>query len=144
MAASYPHPSFHFQVEAGFTRIGFARVQLPRIERDVIQYRDGSDLVDAVRKLPGLLRLGDCALERGVVPPDNEFFRWINTAGVGTVERRDVVVKLLDAQHQPTMVWRLRSCFPVALEWSTLDAQSSSVLIETLRLSVEAVEVETF
>jgi phage tail-like protein len=143
MAANLPHPSFQFQVEAGFTRIGFARVQLPRMERDVILYREGADRSDVVRQLPGLLRLGDCLLERGVMPPDNEFFRWVTTAGVGGVERRDMVVKLLDAKHQPTMVWHLRNTFPVALKWSVLDAQSSSVLIETLRLSAEAMEVET-
>ena len=43
MPATSPHPSFHFIVEAGFTRIGFARVQLPRMERDVIRYREGAD-----------------------------------------------------------------------------------------------------
>ncbi len=142
MPATSPHPSFHFIVEAGFTRIGFARVQLPRMERDVIRYREGADPTDTVRLLPGLLSCGDCVLERGVTPPDNEFFRWMNTASVGLVERRDVVVKLLDAKHQPTMAWRLRNTFPVALEWSVLDAQGSQVLIETLRLGVEAVEVE--
>jgi hypothetical protein len=41
------------------------------------------------------------------------------------------------------MVWRLHNTFPAGLEWSVLDAQSSSILIETLHLAVEAVSVET-
>ncbi len=143
MPANHPHPSFHFTVEAGFTRVGFARVQLPRIERDVIRYREGADRVDTVRLLPGLLRLGDCVLERGVTASDNELFRWMNAASTGPAERRDIMVTLLDSQHQPAMAWRLRNTFPVALEWSVLDAQCSTVLIETLRLAVEAMEVET-
>lgn len=143
MPASHPHPSFHFTVDAGFTRIGFARVQLPRMERDVIRYREGADRVDTVRLLPGLLRLGDCVLERGVTPSDNEFFRWMSTASASPAERRDIGVTLLDAKLQPSMVWRLRNTFPVALEWSMLDAQCSGVLIETLRLGVEAMDVET-
>lgn len=138
---SAPHPAHHFSVESGLTRIGFARVLLPRLERDVIRYREGSDPVETVRLLPGLLRVGECVLERGVVPGDNEFFAWLDTAHVGTVERRDVVVKLLDEQHAPAMVWRLRRCFPVGLDWSPLDALHSQVLIETLRLAVESVEV---
>jgi phage tail-like protein len=141
--ATHPHPSHHFSVQAGFTRIGFTRVLLPRLERDVIRYREGSDPVETLRLLPGLLRLSDCILERGVVPPDNEFFAWLNTANVGAVERRDVVVSLLGEDHAPRLSWRLRNTFPVALDWSPLDAQHSQVLIETLRLAVESMDVVT-
>lgn len=142
MSSHNPHQSFHFLVEAGFSRVGFAHVQLPRMERDVIRYREGADPVDAVRLLPGLLRLGDCVLQRGVVPPDNEFFQWMNTVRFGQAERRDLTVQLLNESHQPTMIWRLRNTFPVGLEWSALDAQSSGILIETLRISVEAMDIE--
>jgi phage tail-like protein len=143
MATHYPHPAHHFSVQAGFARIGFTRVQLPRVERDLIRYREGSDPVETVRLLPGLERLTDCVLERGVVPPDNEFFAWLGTAHVGAVQRRDVVVKLLNQNHEPVMTWLLRNCFPIALEWSPLDAQHSLVLVETLRLAVEAMDVTT-
>lgn len=143
MAVNNPHPSFNFQVQAGFTRIGFARVQLPALEREVIRYREGSDKVETVRLIPGLLRVGECVLERGVVPPDNEFFQWLNTIGGGKVERRDVMVQLLNQAHEPVMSWRLRNTFPCALQWSMLDAQDDAVLIEALRLAVEGVEIET-
>ena len=96
-----------------------------------------------MRKLPGLLTVGDCVLERGVVPADTDFFRWLSTANVGTVERRDIVVKLLDASHQPVLVWQLRNAFPVALEWSVLDAQQGAVLVERLRITVESMDVQS-
>jgi len=142
MATNNPHPAFNFQVDAGFTRIGFARVQLPALERELIRYRDGADRVETARLFPGPLRVGECVLERGVVPPDNEFFLWLNTIGGGKVERRDVIVRLLNQAHEPVLVWKLRNCFPSALQWSILDAQQGGVLIETLRLAVEGVEVE--
>ena len=135
----HPQPAFHFQVEAGFTRIGFTRVQLPRLERELIRYREGADRVDTERLLPGLLKIGECVLERGVVAADNAFFAWLNIA---SFERRDVIVRLLDESLQPVLAWRLRNAFPVGLEWSMLDARTSAVLIETLRLAVEGLEVE--
>jgi phage tail-like protein len=141
MPAHTPHPSFHFRVEAGFSRIDFTHVELPCLERDVIRYREGSDPGDSVRQLPGLLRFSDCVLQRGVLPADHEFFQWMTAAHVGQAERRDVLVSLLDEQHQPTLTWRLRNTFPVGLEWSPLEAQGSGVLIETLRLSVEAMDL---
>lgn len=141
MPQNLPNPSFHFIVQAGLARVGFSRVHLPAIEHDLIRYREGSDPSDAVRLLPGLVRYGDCVLERGVIPPDNEFFAWVNTAQTGSVERRDVTVQLLDASHQPVFAWRLQRAFPRALSWSVLDAQASAVLIESLALAVERVEV---
>ena len=109
----------------------------------MIRYRNGNDPGESMRKLPGLLTVGDCVLERGVVPADTDFFKWLNTANVGTVERRDIVVKLLDASHQPVLVWQLRNTFPVALEWSVLDAHQSAVLIERLRITVESMDVQS-
>lgn len=142
MTAHSPHIACHFIVEAGFARVGFTRVQLPRMERDVIRYREGADPVETARLLPGPPRLGDCVLERGVVPPDQDFFQWISAGRFGQTERRDLVVKLLNEDHEPTLIWRLRNAFPVALDWSVLDAQGSGVLIESLRLAVESMTVE--
>jgi phage tail-like protein len=141
MAAPQPLHVCQFQVDAGFTRIGFTRVQLPRIEREVVRYREGASLESAVRLLPGLARFGECTLERGMVAADNEFFHWMQAVNIGAAERRDVAVRLLDAQFNPVAVWHLRNAFPVALDWSVLDAQSSQVMIETLRLAVEIVQV---
>ena len=141
MATPQPLHVSHFQVEAGFTRIGFTRVTLPRIERDVVRYREGSSKADSVHLMPGLVRFGECTLERGLVEADNDFFRWMQTVHIGQAERRDVLVRLLDAQFNPVASWQLRNCFPVVLDWSVLDAHNSSVLIETLRLAVEDVQV---
>jgi phage tail-like protein len=143
MSAPNPQPANQFQVDAGFSRVGFSRVLLPRLERDLIRYREGASKDDSVRVLPGLLRFGECVLERGVVAADNEFFQWMQTVHIGVAERRDITVRLLDAQFQPVLAWRLRNTFPVVLEWSMLDAQNSSVLIETLRLAVEGVTLES-
>jgi phage tail-like protein len=142
MATQSPLQVNQFQVDAGFSRIGFSRVLLPRIERDVVRYREGSSKADSVHLLPGLVRFGECTLERGLVAADDDFFKWMQTVHIGLAERRDVVVRLLDAQFNPVASWLLRNCFPVALEWSVLDAQSSNVLIECLRLAVEDVRVE--
>jgi phage tail-like protein len=142
MATQTPLQVNQFQVEAGFSRIGFSRVLLPRIERDVVRYREGSSKADSVHLIPGLVRFGECTLERGLVAADNDFFTWMQTVHIGLAERRDVAVRLLDAQFNPVASWLLRNCFPVALEWSVLDAQSSTVLIESLRLAVEDVQVQ--
>lgn len=142
MPAQRPQASPHFRVDAGFTRLGFARVSLPRMKREVVRYREGNDPDDTARLLPGPLMLGNCVLQRATIAQDNEFFSWMNSSHFGAAERRDVAVTLLDEHHQPVRVWRLRNAFPVALDWSVLDAQSGEVLIETLELAVESMTVD--
>jgi phage tail-like protein len=139
MATVLPSPAHSFQVDAGFARMGFERVHLPVLERDVVRYRDGNDKSGTVHKLPGLLQVGDAVLERGVVPSDTDLFRWLVDTG-GSL-RRDVVVTLLDASHVPVLRWTLRQAFPVELEWSVLDGAHSTVLVERLRLAVDAVDL---
>lgn len=144
MAATDPQAAFAFKVEIdGFAGAAFARVQLPRMERDAIRYREGNDPGGTLRLVPGLLRLGECVLERAVLPGNNDFFDRMSAAQGGAQARRNVAITLLDDAHQPVRAWRLRNAVPVALEWSPLDAALSSVLVETLRLAVEAVTVET-
>src|SRR5690349_17937777 len=95
--------------------------------------------VDAGFARMGFERVHLPVLERGVVPSDTDLFRWlVDTSGS---LRRDVVVTLLDASHVPVLRWTLRQCFPVALEWSVLDAAHSTVLVERLRLAVDSVDL---
>lgn len=144
MAASDPQSAFAFKVEIdGFSSAAFARVQLPRMERDAIRYREGSDPGETLRLLPGPLRLGECVLERAVLPGNSDFFEWMSAAQGGAQARRNVAVTLLDEAHQPVRAWKLRNAIPVALEWSPLDAALNRLLVETLHLAVEAVTVET-
>jgi phage tail-like protein len=138
--AMNPAPGSFFLVEAGLTRTGFERMHLPVLERDAIRYREGGDNSDAVRKLPGLLSVGDALLERGVVPADTELFQWLTDPAAA---RRDVTVTLLDATLSPVLRWTLRRTFPVSLEWSVLDAVHGTVLVERVRLAVEAVELHS-
>ena len=141
MSAPHPYPAHAFRVEIdGLITVAFNRVLLPTLERDVIRHRDGSDLVDVAHKLPGLLTVGDCVLEHGTVPTDTSFFQWVTGA---SASRRNVSITLLDASHSPVLRWLLHDTFAIGLEWSPLDAQHSSALIERLRLAVERVDLQS-
>ena len=56
--------------------------------------------------------------------------------------RRVVKVKLLAADHATVvMSWRFRNVRPVSLSYSPLQAMDGSVLMETLELAFDAVEM---
>jgi phage tail-like protein len=139
---NYPHSKNHFKVEWGGNNIGFMEVSGLSMELDVVDYREGSSPENSVRKMPGLKKFSDVVLKRGIIKDDDDFYKWINTATFNQVERRDVVISLLNEQHEPIVVWKIRNAFPSKLEYSTLNAQSSDVVIESLTLTHEGLTVE--
>ena len=143
----YPLPSFHFQVNWGGTRIGFTEVSGLDFETEVIDYREGSSPNYHKMKLPGLTKYSNVTLKRGVIKGDYDFYKWwISTQmfqGLSAPFRRDVSIELLDEQHQPVLVWRLSNAWPTKLESSSLRAESSEVLIETLVLVHEGLSIDT-
>jgi phage tail-like protein len=140
--AEYPIPSFHFQVEWGGTRIGFAEVSGLSIEHQIIEYREGSSPIYSSIKMPGIPKYSNITMKRGILPSDNEFFEWLNTTKLNKVERRDIVIKLLNEEHEPVMVWKARNAFPVKVEGPGLKATGNEVAIETVEIAHEGLIIE--
>lgn len=111
----------HFRVEWGGNRVGFMEVSGLAMELDVVPFRDGSSPDNSVTLLPGLKHFSPIVLKRGIVKGDNEFFVWMNTVQSGQVDRRDVTIALLNARHEPVVVWRVRTRF--RRSWSTRAAE---------------------
>jgi phage tail-like protein len=137
----YPLPKYHFIVQWGGNQIGFTEVTGLDINIEVIEYRSGSSPVQSVTKMPGLIKYSNITLKRGIVKGDTDFFKWINTIQQSTVERRDVVISLLNENHEPVMTWKARNAFPVKYSGPDLNAESSDVAIETLELAHEGLEL---
>ena len=132
----------HFQVQWGGSNIGFMEVSGLGIELDVVAYREGDSPDSTASLMPGQRRYPPVVLKRAIVKGDNEFFAWISGAQFGQVERRDVVISLLDANHTPTMSWRLLHAFPSKLDYAPLNARGSDVAIESLTLAYQGLVVE--
>jgi len=139
---NYPHSKNHFRVEWGGTNVGFMEVSGLSIELDVVSYREGSSPENSERIMPGLKKYSPIVLKREIINSDDDFYKWINTAQFNTIQRRDVTISLLNESHVPVLVWKLRNAFPSKLEYSTLNAHSSEVVIESLTLVHEGLVVE--
>ena len=142
MPAQYPLPVFHFTVQWGGTRVGFSEVTGLTQENQAIEYRDGSFPEYSSIKMPGLRKFSNVTLKRGVIKGDNELFDWLSTVKLNTVERRDLVVSLLNEEHSPVMVWKVLNAFPVKVEGPQLKASGNEVAIETIELAHEGLEVQ--
>ena len=140
--AEYPLPVFHFQVEWGGANLGFSEVSGLNIETQVIEYRDGVTPEYSSVKMPGIPKYGNITLKRGIIPADNEFYDWLNTTALNKVERRDLVISLLNESHEPVMTWKATSAFPVKIEGAGLKSTGNEVAIESIEVAHEGLTIE--
>jgi phage tail-like protein len=142
MPTQYPLPVFHFTVEWQGKRAGFTEVTGLNQENQAIEYRDGEFREYSSIKMPGIRKFANITLKRGIVKGDNQFFNWLNTVKLNTVERRNLVISLLNEEHNPVMVWKVVNAFPVKVEGPQLKASGNEVAIESIELAHEGVELQ--
>lgn len=142
MPGQYPLPVFHFSVQWGGNRLGFSEVTGLTQENQVIEYRDGYFPEYSSIKMPGLRKFSNITLKRGVVKSDNDFYKWLTTIKLNTVERRDLTISLLNESHEPVMVWKIHNAFPVKVEGPQLKAAANEVAIESIEIAHEGMEVQ--
>jgi phage tail-like protein len=140
--SNYPQPAFHFRVDWGGTSISFTEVTGLNIENQVIEYRDGASMVFSTVKMPGLQKFGNVTFKRGIFTGDNDYYEWLDTIKMNTIERRPVTISLLDESHNPVMVWKLNNAFPAKIEGASLKASGNEVAIESLEVAHEGLVIE--
>jgi phage tail-like protein len=141
--ANYPLPKFHFRVEWGGSKIGFTEVTGLNIENEMIEYREGSSPEYHKIKMPGLQKYGNVTLKRGMFNGDNEFFQWLNTVSLSKIDRRDVTISLLNENHEPVYIWRLKNAWPTKVTAPDLKSDANEVAVETIEIAHEGLVIES-
>jgi phage tail-like protein len=143
--AAHPDPleGSHFLVDfAGTDDASFSHVDLPVAVLDEVAYRSGNDKANEPRKQPGLASCSHLVLSRGLTP-NLDLWNWWEAARNGDpAVDRDVVVRLLDATGQLVLTWKFRNAFPAVYRVSPLDATSSDLVIETVELAFDSMDLE--
>ncbi len=105
---------------------GFAEVLLPALRSD-----DGG----AEAPPPRLV------LRRGVTGALDLYTWWDKSRRARKPQPRDVTVTLLGPRRAPVMRWRFVNARPVALSYAPLRATDGSVLMETIEIAFDAMQV---
>jgi len=140
--AEYPIPKFHFQVEWGGSKIGFTEVTGLDITTEVIEYRDGASPEYSKVKMPGQRTFSNITLKRGTFAGDNEFYDWFNTVNLNQIERRDLTISLLNENHEPVVVWKVKNAWPSKVTPTDLSADGNEVALESLELAHEGLTIQ--
>ena len=142
MAETYPLVKFHFSVDWAGTNIGFTEVSGLDVETELIEYRQGASPEFSKIKMPGMQKYSNITLKRGSFKNDNEFFQWWNTVKLNTIERRDITIKLLNEEHEPVIVWKVKNAFPIKVQSTDLKGDGNETAIESMEVAHEGLTIQ--
>ena len=123
---------------------GFSDVSGLSTDVTIAEYRNGNEKENHVRKVPGLHKVSDVTLKRGIVN-SQDLWEWIEDVRVnGPHAQRNVVITLRDEAGNDIQAWILRNCVPMKYSGPTLAAKGGGdVAMEELVLSVEGLDLES-
>ncbi|WP_297087463.1 phage tail protein [uncultured Draconibacterium sp.] len=136
MADYYPPLGFHFKVEfnAFPGEYAFQSVAGLSVEMETEQIAEGGEN-RFKHKVPVRSKYPKLVLKRGLLV-DSEIIRWCRNALENfEFEPTDLIVKLLNEEHQPLMTWNVVHAYPVKWSISDFDAEKNQLVIETLELN---------
>jgi len=144
----HPYPQFNFRVDLGTgttdgPQAGFQECSEIGMSVDVVEYRNGNDKSNDVRKLTGLARYPDVTLRRGIIG-SLDLYDWLNEIRNGDqAAYRTVTVQLMTEDHSAVVqTWKLLRARIVKHVSGPFDAKSSTVAMEELTLAYERLELE--
>jgi phage tail-like protein len=143
-----PYAQFNFLVDLGTgntsgPEAGFQECSEIATSIDVIEYRNGNEKENSVRKITGLNKAADVTLKRGVIGSLN-LYQWLNQIRNGDQAAfRTVVIQLLNEDHTAVVQeWKLLRARIVKYVSGPFNARASDVAMEELTLAYERLEVD--
>ena len=141
-ASIWPLPKFHFSVDIGDMKdLAFQEVTGLETETQIIEYRAGNSKQFSTVKMPGISKVGNVTLKKGIFVKDNKFSDWYSSISMNLIKRVPVVIKLLDEKGNPTMVWTLQNAWPTKVSGTDLKADGNEVAVETLEIAHEGLTI---
>jgi len=137
----WPLPKFHFQVKWDADVMSFQEVSGLSDESQVIEYRHGDSPAFSAIKMPGIKKVGNITMKKGVFKSDNKFWDWFNQIKMNTIKRIPITISLLDEAGAPTMVWTLANAFPTKITGTDLKSTGNEVAVESIEIAHEGLTI---
>ena len=143
-----PYGEFNFLVDLGTgetegPEAGFQECSAIGMEVEVIEYRNGNDKVNSVRKLTGLNKAFDVTLKRGAIG-SLALYQWLNQIRNGEqAAARTVRIQLQNEDRSAVVLtWTLLRARIVKHVSGPFNAKGTDVAMEELTLAYERLEME--
>jgi len=137
-----PFRTFNFRVEIdGLAIASFSEVSGLDADRDAIDYREGADPTNTLRRLPGLSKFTNLVFKLGYVQ-DDSLWAWYQNIANGNNDRRNGAVILMNEAHQDVLAWNFINAWIGKIQGPSLNASENKVAIESMDLHHEGLTME--
>ena len=137
----WPMPKFYFQVKWDSQVMSFQEVSGLDIQSEEIKYRHGDSPEFSVIKMPGMKKVGNITMKKGIFKGDNKFWDWFKQIKMNTIKRLPVTISLLDEGGKATMVWTLTNAWPTKITGTDLKSEGNEVAIESIEIVHEGITI---
>ncbi len=138
---TWPLPKFYFSVTGIPGNPVFQEVTGLDSEAQIIEYRAGNSAIFAPIKMPGLQKVGNVTMKKGIFVTDQTLWTWFSSIAMNTITRSTVVVNLLDETGAPRMIWTLNNAWPTKLTGTDLKSDGNEVAVESIEIAYETLKV---
>lgn len=138
-----PYRVYNFVLEVdNLPKGAFTEVGGLTAEGDAVDYREGSDVQQNVRKLVGLRKYANLTLKRGYTQ-DKSLWQWYTNIMNGIADRRNVTIVLMNEAREPVMRWHAENAWINKIEGPAFKASGNEVAMESMELVHEGLTLET-
>jgi phage tail-like protein len=138
---TWPLPKFYFSVTGMPGNPVFQEVTGLETEVQVIEYRAGNSSTFSPIKMPGLGKVGNVTMKKGIFVTDSLLWTWFNSITMNTIARSNIVVNLLDQTGAAKYKWQLNNAFPTKLTGTDLKSDGNEVAVESIEVAFETMTI---
>ena len=138
----YPHTGSNFSVviETIDLHGNFSSVSGLGAELEYEEYAEGGNF-DSPVYLPKGVKYSNIVLQRGKVT-NEPLSDWFADVRAGVFKKYTMTVTMMDYAWNTVRKWTVKDAMPVKVEYSQLDAMSSSVAITTIEMTHGGIDEE--
>ena len=137
-----PYRAFNFTVDIDNTVVaGFSEVAGLTAEGDPVEYREGADPENHVRKLVGLRKYANLTFKRGYTK-DNTLWQWFTAIANGEDDRRALTITLKDEAHNSVIHWHADRAWINKIVGPSFNATGNEPSIEEMEVCIEKLTIE--
>jgi phage tail-like protein len=138
---TWPLPKFYFSVTGMPGNPVFQEVSGLETEVQVIEYRAGNSGIFAPIKMPGLAKVGNITMKKGIFVTDQLLWTWFKSITMNTIARSTIVINLLDQTGTAQYKWQLNNAFPVKLTGTDMKSDGNEVAVESIEVAYETMSI---
>jgi phage tail-like protein len=133
----YPLPNYNYKVVVGAHTLPFTEVSGLSIEYEKVTYKHGFSYLMGANIIRGQRQAITITLKRGVVSKRRDLYDWLQNKTV-----KDIHIDLCDESGLALIRWKVSKALVLKMEASELNAGGNDVVVESVELAAQDLNIE--